>query len=423
LKIIDVEPESLAAENGLQPGDEITHINGFPIRDEIDFRFHASDDELELEIVRDGEAYWAEIENETGQGLGIVFETFTYRSCGNNCIFCFVDQNPSGMRQTLYFKDEDFRLSFLHGNYVTLTNISQRDLERIVEQRLSPLYVSVHAVELEARKKLLGIRHDDRLMAKLEFLTQHRIELHVQIVLCPGFNDGPVLEDTVEKLSRFYPDLNSIAIVPLGLTRHREHLPFLQQVTALDAQKVLEWGERQSEVFKQKFDHHLVYLADEFYLMTGKPIPPVERYDNFAQFENGVGMTRSFIEDFEAAAAQFPIRLSVPRSVTLITGTLAAPVLSAVVLPRLQQIGNLSIQLIPVVNQFYGESVTVSGLLTGQDIYHAFKSEKPGELIVLPPNCLNYDRLFLDGWTPEMLATKLNRTVIQGDNDFGFIFE
>lgn len=423
MKIIRVEPGSLADELELQVGDDLQRVNHALIQDQIDFQFHASDDFVELEIGRAGETLIFEVEKDFDEPWGIEFESMKFRHCGNHCIFCFVDQNPKKLRAPLYFKDEDFRLSFLYGNYVTLTNFSQQDTGRIAEQRLSPLYVSVHAVDLDVRKKLLGIRHDDHLLEKLEFLVSHGIQIHAQIVLCPGYNDGAVLEETITRLSAFFPTLNSIAIVPIGLTRHRSELTTMQAVTPEIARQTIRLGESLADTFQKKWQHHFVYLADEFYLLGNIPLPDAARYDDFAQFENGVGMIRIFLDELPEQVAGFPERLAVPKSITLITGKLAEPVLKASILPKLNQVKNLQANLLAVENQFYGESVTVSGLLTGQDIFHALCKVESGDEVFLPQNCLNFDKLFLDDWTLEKLAQKLQRKVTVIDNDFNLFFE
>lgn len=418
MKIIKIEPGSIGEELELKPGDALLRINGEKINDEIDFQFYASDDYLELEIEQDGEILIYEVEKDPEETLGLEFEPFKYRSCGNKCIFCFVDQNPGGLRDSLYFKDEDFRLSFLYGNYVTLTNLKFSDAQRIVNQRLTPIYVSVHAVNLDARKKLLGIKKDDQLLKKIEYLAKNRIEIHVQIVLCPGYNDGEVLEDTVQCLSQFYPQVNSIAIVPVGLTRHRENLPMLEPVTSEISRKVIAWSDTLAKEFYSKFGQHFIYLADEFYLQIGQPLPPSVRYDAFSQFENGVGMTRAFLDDFAVFANKLPDRLSKPRSITLVSGRLMEPILRSVVINRLQQVDNLEANLVVVTNHFYGESITVTGLLTGQDICEALKNSCTGELIFLPANCLNFDGIFLDDWTVTMIEDKLERRIKVIDTNF-----
>jgi len=423
MKIVGFENGSLAAEAGLQIGDDLIKINGHSIGDELDFQFHASDESLEIEVLRNGERLVFQLEKEYDDSLGIVFEETKFRCCGNHCIFCFVDQNPPGLRPSLYVKDEDFRLSFMYGNYVTLTNVSRSDLKRIVAQRLSPLYVSVHSTDLRIRKLMLGIQKDDHLLDKIRYLTEHRIELHAQIVLCPGINDGSSLRQTIHDLAGFYPQVKSIAIVPVGLTRYRHGLYRLVLVTPAFARSLIGELDQISEQFKRTWDDYFVYLADEFYLLAGEPLPASERYEDFPQLENGVGMARDFIDRFEEQSQQFPHRISTRKELTLVTGVLAAPIMADTVLPRFNRIENLQAKLSVIQNEFYGASVTVTGLLTGQDIYHQLRDAALGDVIVLPANCVNYDGLFLDGWTPELLQQRLQRPVQLIDTDFMALFE
>lgn len=423
MKIIGFENNSLAAEAGLQVGDDLININNQKISDELDFQFYASDELLQIEVLRDGERFIFEIEKDYDESLGIIFEETKFRCCGNHCIFCFVDQNPQGLRPSLYFKDEDFRLSFLYGNYVTLTNVSRSDLKRIIRQRLSPLYVSVHSTDLNIRKLLLGITKDDHLLDKIRYLAEHRIELHAQIVLCPGINDGQSLQKTIDDLAGFYPQLKSIAIVPVGLTWHRQGLYQLASVTPDFAAALIDQMELISEQFKRIWDDHFFYLADEFYLLAGRPLPLAERYEDFPQIENGVGMTRHFIDRFKEQSFQFPHRIKADKTMTLVTGMLAAPMIETVVLPRLNQIERLNAKLKIVRNEFFGPSVTVTGLLTGQDIYQQLKDQALGDVIVLPANCINYDGVFLDDWTLEQLGQRLERPVELIDTDFIRLFE
>jgi putative radical SAM enzyme (TIGR03279 family) len=406
----------------MKPGEFIVKINGHPIRDIIDYRFYAADDVLEVTVARNGESRRVSIA--TGdEDLGLELEPMQYRSCGNRCIFCFVDQNPPGLRHSLYFKDEDYRLSFLNGNYVTLTHINRDDLERIAEQRLSPLYISVHATDPMIRRRLLGLRKDDYLIEKVKYLVEQGIELHAQVVLCPGINDGSVLKETLDTLSSFHPKLRSIAVVPVGLTRHRQGLSQLTGYTAESARIVIGIVEKYQEGFQKKFQEPLVYLADEFYLLSGFDLPTETHYGDFWQVENGVGMTRTFLTDFTDASEEFPRRLSGSHRFMLVTGTLAGPVLEKFVIPVLRGIKNLDINMRIVENRFYGEHVTVSGLLTGRDIIENVEKEKEnGAGLLLPPNCLNNDGLFLDDLTPRDLERRLNRPVLILD-DFRKLWE
>ena len=368
----------------------------------------------------DGAVYDVLFEHEADPG--IAFEPMHFGCCGNHCIFCFIDQNPRGLRKTLYFKDEDYRLSFLHGNYVTLTRTGRADLARIAAQRLSPLYISVHAADPAVRTKMLGLSSDDHLMDKIRFLADSRIELHAQIVLCPGINDGRVLAETHDALRAFYPQMKSLAVVPVGLTRHRKGLPDLRAVDAGTARQVIGGIHALQERNIKELGGSFVFLADEFYLLAGAPLPPAARYGEFWQIENGVGMTRAFLDDFEREAADLPKRLKRRKKIVIVTGALAAPVLEGRVIPRLRQIGGLEADLALVENRFYGTSVTVSGLLTGQDIARALAGRTAGATVLLPANCLNTDGLFLDDWTPERLSAGLGCRVVVAEG-FGAGFE
>lgn len=417
MRVLHIENGSLAEEIGLLPNDEIISINKQPIRDVIDFQYWAADDDVSMLVERNGEQIVFEIEGGMDGWLGAEFESFKYKSCGNNCIFCFVDQNPHGLRQPLYFKDEDYRLSFLYGNYVTLTNLSRKELERIAQQRLSPIYISVHAVDTALRKHLLGIRGDDRLLQKISFLAEHGIEMHAQIVLCPGLNDGKYLEQTVDTLAEKYPLVKTIAIVPLGMTKHRRGLTKLRAVDKAIALDLIAWEEKKSRYFLNKLKSHFIYLADEFYIQAGKPLPQAERYEDFAQIENGVGMTRAFLDSFKQEFDEMPAAVS-PVKISIVTGTMVAPILEKSVAPLLRKIDGLEAEIIPVKNEFYGGGVSVSGLLVGQDIAAQLGERELGDIVVLPPNCLNQDGLFLDDWPVKKLANKLHANVVQAQSGF-----
>jgi len=424
VKIVAIDRASTGLECGLQPGDEIQRINGAPVRDILDYRFLTADDAIEMEVRRGDEQIIFDIEKDTDDSLGLNFAPLKIRRCGNDCIFCFVDQNPKNMRSTMYFRDEDFRLSFLSGHYVTLSNMSRADLERIVRQRLTPLFISVHATEPAMRKFLLGIQFDDRLLEKFDYLTQNGIELHTQIVLCPELNDGEVLRRTLSDLERYHPHLRSVAVVPVGLTRHREGLTAVKPVTKEYAKDFLRIADACAAEFYQRLGMHFVYPSDEFYLMAGEPIPPASRYDAFEQMENGVGMLRDLVDDFHARQVKrLPKRLAQPTKVTLVTATLAGEFIAENILPRLQGIKNFQPELAVVSNQFYGDTIRVSGLLTGQDIFAESKARDLGAAVFLPKSCLNDKQIFLDDWKLSELQEKLGVPVVPLKNDFSGIFE
>ncbi len=411
VRIIDVEQGSIAEELGIRPGASLISINGKDISDQLDYRFYASAEELELRIEQEGEQIIFEIEKDVQEDLGLILEDLEMRQCGNKCVFCFVHQNPKGLRKSLYFKDEDYRFSFLYGHYVTLSNADERDLHRIVEQRLSPLYISVHATEPKLRQYLLGIRQDDHLMEKIHFLAEHGIELHTQVVLCPGLNDGEHLERTMQELKALFPQVRSVAIVPVGLTRFRRGLPRLNPVTREYSLQLMQEIDGKREQFKREIGSAFVYLADEFYIATDTALPEEDYYEDFYQLENGVGLTRDFISRVKAELPELQ-RLAPELNLTLVTGVLGARALKRYILPLLKHIPGLKISLLQVVNRFFGESITVAGLLVGQDIYDALRGyPELGDYVILPPRVINQEGLFLDDWTLPRLERKLKKEV------------
>jgi putative radical SAM enzyme (TIGR03279 family) len=412
IKIIDVEKNSIADRLGLQAGDQVLSINNNPVNDEIDFRFYSAEENLELCVQRNVEVVTFEIEKEFHEDIGIELESMKMKACGNNCVFCFVYQNPRGLRRALYFKDEDFRFSFLYGHYVTLTTVKESELERIVAQRLSPLYISVHATDEKTRKLLLGLKKEDHLMEKISFLVEGGIELHAQIVLCPGFNDGEIFDRTVADLKEFYPGVKSIAVVPVGLTRHREKLFSLRLHRPEELREMILYTDRLRRKLYKDLTNSFVYLSDEFFIKADIALPPAAYYDAFYQIENGVGEFRDMIDQFDRDSDQLPEKISGPTTISWVTGTLAADMLEKHIIRRLNQIENLTINLIPVKNDFYGHDIEVSGLLVGQDIFNHLKDNVLGDLVLLPPRVLNHDNLFLDDWSVKKLHDLLNTEVI-----------
>ena len=418
MKIKSVEKGSLADKYSIHPGNEILEINNSPIEDFIDYKFQSSDEKLDLRIKdKSGRIRGVRIVKKPDQDLGIVFEEKRYHGCGNKCIFCFVHQLPKGLRKLLYFKDEDYRLSFLHGNFITLTNLSEQDIQRIIKQRLSPLYVSVHTTDESLRKKILGNPKAPDILPSIRRLTENRIELHTQIVICPEVNDGHYLEKTVNDLSLFYPWVKSSAIVPVGLTRFRKGLPRLKPVDKKYSRILIKSVERWQAYFRRKYKSNFVYAADEFYLLAGLDIPPKKYYDEFYQVENGVGMVWEFLDSFKRKEKLLPRSLKHKFSLTLVTGELANKFMRSQILGGLKQIKNLNVNLAPVKNDFFGKSITVSGLLTGGDILRTLKKSKHGESVMLPPNCLNTDGLFLDDLKPLNLEKELGVKIVTGSYD------
>lgn len=411
LLIEGVAPGSIAAEFELQAGDHLLAVNGHRLRDLIDYSYYtSSEQELLLEIARaDGEIWELEVEREAGEPLGLTFAAPIPARCRNNCIFCFVHQLPRGLRKPLYVKDEDYRLSFLNGNYVTLANITKVELERIIEQHLSPLYISVHATNPGLRQQLLGKQGIPPIMEQLQELAAARITLHTQVVLCPGINDGRELERTVTDLAALYPAVQSLAIVPLGLTKYRQRLPQLQPVDGDYARTFIEtWGPK-AKALNRRLKAPFLFLADEFYLKAGLPFPPLKEYGDLPQIENGVGLVPLFLRD--AARTIKAARPIGDFQVSVVTGVSSFPFVA----DFLKQLGaKTGLTLVPlaVENRLFGESVTVSGLVSGGDILAALEGVEVGRSLLVPDVMLKEgEGMFLDDLLLEELGEKLGCSV------------
>jgi putative radical SAM enzyme (TIGR03279 family) len=408
LLIESVAPGSIADEFELVPGDHLLAVNGHQLRDIIDYSYYtSSDEELLLEVARaDGEIWELEVERDPGEPLGLTFAAPIPSNCRNNCVFCFVHQLPKGLRKPLYVKDEDYRLSFLNGNYVTLANITKTELNRIIEQRLSPLYISVHATNPDLRQKLLGKNGIPPILEQLQALAAARIALHTQVVLCPGINDGPELERTVADLADLYPAVQSLAIVPLGLTSHRANLPQLQPVDSNYAREFIsQWGP-QTKALKKRLGEPFLFLADEFYLKAGLPFPPLREYGDLPQIENGVGMVPLFLRD-AAKTVKSAHHLGDFR-VTVATGISSFPFV-AEFLTQLSEKTGLTVIPVAVENQLFGGSVTVSGLVSGNDIIAALSGKKIGRALLIPDVMIKEgEGVFLDDVSLVVLGVRLD---------------
>lgn len=423
VKVSFVHPGSPAERAGIKAGEKLTHLSGKPIRDTVDFYFHGAEDRLLVDLEdAAGAKRSVRIRKETPEEhLGLEVEQFTTQHCGCACVFCFVHQLPDNMRKSLYVKDEDYRLSFMQGSYMTGTNLKDSDLERIAEQRLTPLYISVHAVDEEIRKYLLGLKKARPIREVLEFFRKHRIQMHSQIVLCPGINDGAQLDATLDMLLDFHPTVQSIAIVPLGMTKWRDGLPDLQPVTPAYAASFIKGLKPRLRQIEERFKRPLALLADEWYLIAGQKAPSYSKYPDMPQLENGVGMVYHFYKDFADARKAMPKELQRPWRVAAITSTLSPPVLERVV-ELCRSVPGLSIDVIPTVNGIFGESIHVTGLLTGSDIGRTIKHAPFYDQYLLPGNCLRkYDERFLDDLTLSDLREqtgKLITPVLGGSLDF-----
>ena len=419
LEIESVEAGSPAAKAGLQQGDVLLSINSCPLHDVIDFMFNKGSDELEIEFIRHATKGKVLISTEHDADLGITVKPFKIKICRNNCIFCFVKQLPKGLRKSLYVKDEDYRLSFLYGNYMTLSNITPEDKKRILEQRLSPLYISVHTTNRSLRNKMLGNPQAQDIMKELKFFSNNKIRMHIQIVLCPGFNDGKELQSTIKDIYKFYPYVSSVAVVPVGLTRHRKHQ--LQPVTKDDALAAIAIVESFQRRFKKKHGEPIVYCADEMYIKAGKTFPLLKEYGGLSQIENGVGMVPLFIS--QAKKVRIPKILPRRKNFLTLTGTSFFPYLTKFI-NRITEHLDVNFTVIPVENEFFGQSVTVTGLLTGRDIIKSVHDNKDSHDILIIPDVVlkEGDNVFLDNVSLKDIedATGL-RTVVTDGTPQGFI--
>jgi putative radical SAM enzyme (TIGR03279 family) len=419
-----VTPRTPAARAGLRAGDRIVAINGAPLRDVIDFHFHAGEERLRLSVERQGRPRTARLIR-SGSGLGLQLEAprpTEIATCANKCVFCFIHQLPRGMRRSLYVKDDDFRLSFLHGNYITLTDLEETELERIEAQRLSPLYVSVHATDPDLRHALLGqprVRRE--LLPVMERLAKAGIAMHAQIVLCPGWNDGVHLDRTVHELARLHPAVPTTAVVPVGLTRHRERLPSLRPATAAEAGALVRVIEGWQREFRGGLGTRFVWAADELYLQAGIPLPAAPAYEGFAVAEDGIGLVRRFEDAFARAVTRRPAGRARARRVTVVTGEMFGPRMRAL-LERLVVPG-LTVSVVAIANEFFGRGIGVAGLLTGRDIQVQLEQERAagrdlGDEVLVPAVAIRDGTgVFLDDLTPADVAASLETPVTAVEPD------
>ena len=409
--IMSVDPHSPAEKAHIKPGEKLLTINGHRIVDVLDYRFYGYDPTAQLELQRpDGTVRTVRIRKAEGQDLGLNFETYLMdhaHSCANNCIFCFVDQMPKGLRKSLYFKDDDARLSFLMGNYITLTNMAERSIQRIIDLRISPINVSVHTTDPALRAKMLGNPHAGKSIAAMRRLAENGIHMNCQIVACPGINDGPQLQKTMEDLADMHPGVASVAIVPVGLTRYREGLYPLEEYDAETAAAVIDLVEDFGRRCRERFGSTLFWCSDEFYLLAGRQLPNDEYYESYNQLENGVGMLRLLEVEFHGALRMVDEN-DTASPFTIATGLDAAPMIETLVRDAMAKCPGLRGQVIPVVNRFFGEKIVVSGLITGQDLIRTLKGRDLGQRLLLPDNMLRYhENVFLDDVTIQQVEQEL----------------
>lgn len=404
--------DSIAQELEIAAGDRLIAIDQEPVEDIFDYQFLIQNEYIEVLIVKpDGEEWLLEIEKDYDEDLGIVFENGLmddYRSCHNKCIFCFIDQMPKGMRDTLYFKDDDSRLSFLQGNYVTLTNMSEHDIARIIRYHLSPINISFQTTNPQLRCMMLHNRFAGEALQKVDALFEAGITMNGQIVLCKGVNDGAELERSIQDLTRYLPHLESVSVVPVGLSKYRDGLYPLKPFDSTDAGKVIDLIEAWQQRVYEKHGMHFIHASDEWYIMAGRELPEQERYDGYLQLENGVGMLRLLLDEFTEAMEALPTGRICKRTLSLATGKLAYPYLTAMAEQLEAAVQGLHIHVYQIVNEFFGEQITVSGLLTGQDIRKQLTGQKLGERLLLPQNVLRSgEPVFLDDLTVAELENAL----------------
>ncbi|MBO8168354.1 MAG: DUF512 domain-containing protein [Thermoanaerobacteraceae bacterium] len=418
IRVKSVYPDSIAEELGVQPGDRLVAINGQPVRDILDYRYLVADEQLEVLVRKqDGEQWLLDIEKEPGEDLGLEPEGLgKIWQCANKCLFCFVDQMPRGMRDSLYVKDDDYRHSFLHGNFITLTNVTQAQLERIVALRLSPLYISVHTTNPRLRVKLLGNERAAKIREQLQFLAEHNIVMHTQVVMCPGLNDGRELERTIDDLAELWPQVQSLAVVPVGLTDHRRGLPEIQAVDAVLAAATIDLVESRQQFFLQRLGSRFVYAADEFYLKCSREIPLSEAYEDFPQVENGVGLVRLFLDGWQRLMARDLVQQSDTR-VFVGTGRSAAPVIRGLLVDLVNKFPDARVKVVAIDNYFFGGRVTVAGLLTGRDVIrNVMQKLTPAERkegILLLPDVMFKEgtNVFLDDLSVDQVSQELGMEI------------
>ena len=419
-RIVSVFPGSLAARHGIEAGETLVSISGTPVLDLVDYQFLTARPSLELLLQReDGTEHTLHIRKRSEDPLGLTLESTLMscpKTCANHCVFCFIEQMPPGMRESLYVRDDDWRLSLMAGNFVTLTNLPSREMDRMIERKASPIYVSVHTTNGELRKKMLSHVRADRIMEHLTRFAQNGMSFHCQVVLCPGINDGKELDRTLSDLASLAPHALTAALVPVGLTRYREHLYPLRPYTKEEALTVVRQAEAFQKTMLEKFGTRFVFPTDEFYMIAGLPIPDAETYEDFPQFENGVGLLAQLRDEFESAARFDPDDgHNKPRRVIIATGTSVAPFMQDLL--EKHPVSGVEITVKPIINRFFGETVTVSGLITGQDLVSQLKGMEADEILITKSMLREGEDIFLDDMTLEQAQSELGIPIHPVHND------
>ncbi len=428
VRICGVDEDSHAAAAGIRAGDMLVSINNEEISDVLDYRFYLTERVVALRLLRDGEPYTVSLHKREYDDIGLSFETPLMdkkHSCKNGCIFCFIDQNPKGMRESIYFKDDDSRLSFLHGNYITLTNMTDKDVARIVKMHFSPINISIHTTNPELRVKMMKNKRAGEVLRYLDVFKEAGLSICGQIVLCHGINDGEELLRSMRDLSKYAPEMTSVSIVPTGLTKYREKLYPLTDFSAEEAGEVIDAIDRVGSELKERIGTRLFFAADEFYLKAGRPIPSADYYEGYPQLENGVGMLRSFADDFSFAAedvATLAAEMKEDRKISVATGVAAYPLMASLCQSVEKICPHLKINVYKIINHFFGESITVAGLLTGRDFADELSGQDLGEELLIPANALRSgEDVFLCGMHLPELEEKLGVRVTPTEND-GYAF-
>lgn len=414
VEIKSVVKKSPAYKAGIKDGDLLLKVNSHEINDFLDYQFYVEDSDLTIEYEHKGKVKTVRIKKGEYDDLGLEFETYLMdkeRRCKNKCIFCFIDQNPKGMRESIYFKDDDSRLSFLFGNYITLTNLTERDVERILEMHISPVNISVHTMNKELRVKMMKNPNAGECLDIIERLAKSGVAINTQLVLCPGINDGKELEYSLQKLSELHPGVQSIAAVPVGVTKHREGLFEMPEYTKETAYRVIDIITRFGDSFKEKYGTRLCYAADEFYLKAERPLPEADYYESYCQIENGVGMWTSFKDEFVSAVYDMEDD-GKERKLSVATGSAAYPLIKELCDEVMKKFANTEIKVYEIENNFFGHSVTVAGLVTGNDLIEQLKGKELYEKLIIPDVMLRSEGdLFLDNVSVEDVEEALGVTV------------